>query len=213
MFITALLCGVTLGALRHLLTSPDKCRFLTLDLPYRFYMGLEPALLKRHFGRGLSAAEKLFACTAFHHFSDPLPPTDPFDTTSFRVLEAVSNRPPSNKDVMYHCEVSRALLGDGLADRLALPRATTLTTCLRVRFNFLTGRALVEFGRMWRRGWNLERQAIFRKTLPMIVAWQMGERRVRCCPTRFQFQFEPPNWFRADKVCGQGEGGSSQVHG
>lgn len=76
----------------------------------------------------------------------------------------------------YHFEYSRLLLGDGLANHLALPPGTA-SDRWRVWVDVTVGRVLVEFGRRWRKGWERERVSLTGDIIELLVVWGLGERR------------------------------------
>lgn len=91
-----------------------------------------------------------------------------FLTSSFVVLMRF---PPS-----YHLEYARRLLGDNLSDQLNLPRGTWRDR-FGVEFDIIASKLLVEFGRVYRKGWDLERQQLFAQVFELLVVWQLGSRR------------------------------------
>jgi len=123
-----------------------------------------------------SSVHRFFACIAFHLFSTREPPSDPYATATYTILEAVSNRPPSSKTTAYHCELSRVMLGNGLADQLAIPRGTWRDRLEVMKFTYSSW-ITAKFSRYYLGRWELARQDLFRRVITLIVAWQLGERR------------------------------------
>jgi len=91
-------------------------------------------------------------------------------------LNAVADRPPSNTSTLHHCELSRFLLGPGLADQLAIPRGSWRNR-LAIQKHAWTSWLTSNFSAVYRGGWEIKRQALFRRVIVLIVAWQLGERR------------------------------------
>jgi hypothetical protein len=152
-----------------------SCGFLTA----RYYLGVSPDRLRMYFDSNKpSTSHKVFACLILHLFAAEAEYTDYRQSTTYRVLSAVSNRPPRYTPVDYHLATSRILLGDGLADRLALP-ASSAGMVARVKLGFYLQWSLIAFGRVWRPSWEVERATITRTLVTMIVSWQLGERRTR----------------------------------
>ena len=76
----------------------------------------------------------------------------------------------------YHLEYARRLLGDNLSDQLNLPRGTW-SDRFAVEFDVIASKLLVKFGRVYRNGWDLERQLLFSQVFELLVVWQLGSRR------------------------------------
>ena len=113
-----------------------------------------------------------------HLFSSDTVSEDYHTTSTYRILAAVANRPPRSTPIEYHIATSRFLLGEGLADRLALPQ-TSRATAWHVRRTGWLQWALVAFGRMYATRWEVERVACTRTLVSMIVCWQLGSKRTR----------------------------------
>jgi hypothetical protein len=158
-------------------------------------LGCGPELLERCYGQDFATAEVAFASLAF----DAFPETKPVDgllTPTYRILSAVSNRPPRASTVGYHCEYSRTLLGGALADQLGIPRGTAREQ-RKVSIDMWSGYILTEFGRRWRKGWEAERMELFRELIYLLTVWQLGERR-----TTFAWRSDE----RRDQKLGEDEG-------
>jgi len=121
---------------------------------------------------------KIFACHTMHLFSSDAVTTDFKASSTYRLLASVANRPPRNLPVEHSLAVSRFMLGDGFADILAIPR-TTFVRNVRMQFGMFMEWALVYFGRCWTTRWEVERVAMTRKVIQMIVVWQLGGRRTK----------------------------------
>jgi len=113
-----------------------------------------------------------------HLFSEDFTTSDHRSTATYRLLSAVCDRPPIRTNVDHHLAISRFLLGSGLADRLAIPR-TTLRRKIRLAVARGIDQALVMFGRWYTPRWEIERVAITRMLLLMIVCWHLGVKRTR----------------------------------
>lgn len=72
--------------------------------------------------------------------------------------------------------MSRHLLGTGLANQLALPRGSWKER-MTVELELWIGWTFVHFGRAYRRGWEMDRQGWFREVIPLLVLYNLGERR------------------------------------
>ena len=142
-----------------------------------YYLGISPDRLSYYYGN-VSRASKLFACNTMHLFSEDFSTTDHRSTATYRLLSAVCDRPPIRTNVDHHLAISRFLLGSGLADRLAIPR-TTLRRRARLAIARGIDQSLVWFGRMYTPRWEIERVAITRMLLLMIVCWHLGIKRTR----------------------------------
>lgn len=152
------------------MSSSQRVSEAEADLVRRsFYLGISPALLTQFYGQSFAAAESSFASLAFDAFPEEIPPaSDAYSTPTYKILSAVSDRPPRGQSVGHHCELSRRLLGTGLADQLALPRGTLIERAM-VEVELYLGWTFVHFGRAWRAGWEQDRQAWFRNVIPLLV--------------------------------------------
>lgn len=146
----------------------------------RYYLGVQPARLKQYYF-SVDTASKMYACNTLHLFSFKAIPSNPTQTSTYRLLAAAANRPPLNASIEYTLALSRFLLGDGLADRLSVPR-TGWRPFLRIRFAMTIEWALVYFGRVWTRRWEVERVTMTRLLIRMIVCWQLGVKRTKFTP-------------------------------
>lgn len=105
--------------------------------------------------------------------------TDDYRSThTYRLLASVSNRPPRYNKVESSLAMSRFLLGDGLADRLALPPTPRLSA-IKMHAGFWAERGMKAFGRAYRVGWEVKRIEMTRMLVLMIVCWQLGDRRTK----------------------------------
>ena len=147
-----------------------------------YYLGISPGLLSTFYNtdnpRTTSSSHRFFACIAMHLYASPIPPKDPFSTATYKVLHAVAHRPPSDKATLYHCEMSRMLLGPGLANQLGIPRGS-LKDRLQVKQHAWNSWITARFSRSYLGRWEIQRQALFRRVITLIIAWQLGNRRSR----------------------------------
>lgn len=160
------------------LTAAEELAYVATWRHIGYYLGITPARLRRHYS-SVESASKLFACTAGHLLAfDTYTDSDPRATQTYRLLEATAGRPPQNAPVEQALALSRALLGDGLADRLALvPPSRRMRW--RVKRQFFMTWSLCAFGRSYLRRWEVERVQVTRTLIQMIVCWQLGVRRTR----------------------------------
>lgn len=151
--------------------------FLLSLLTCRYYLGISPSRLERYYAHP-SIAEKLFASNTMHLFSTDPVGVDFTLTSTYRLLHSTTGRPPFRRHINESLCLSRILLGDGLADRLALPRVS-LVRRARTRVGFLMQRAIHAFGERYRPGWEAERVRATRLLVLMVVCWQLGTKRTR----------------------------------
>lgn len=163
------------------LSAREELAFIAAWRHVGYYLGIKPDLLERFYGtrntETATRSHRFFACVAFHLFRPELP-KDPYGTPTYNILHAVSQRPPQVKTTGYHCELSRFLLGPGLADQLAVPRGDLNDRLGVEQFAWTTWASSI-FGRYYRPGWEMKRQELFRRIITLMVAWQLGERRSR----------------------------------
>ncbi|ORY26804.1 hypothetical protein BCR39DRAFT_560389 [Naematelia encephala] len=165
------------------LTCEEESAYVAVWRYIGYYLGISPLRLEQYYtgASSVSRASKLFACMTMHLFDLPsssAQTVDPRTTNTYRLLSAVTGRPPRPMPIEYHLATCRFLLGDGLADRLSLPPTSTRTKWQLVRAVWLE-RSLVLFGRYYRSGWEVERVLSTRLLVSMVVCWQLGVRRTR----------------------------------
>ncbi|GAA6050903.1 hypothetical protein JCM3770_002523 [Rhodotorula araucariae] len=148
-----------------------------------YYLGISPDLLTRFYGASFQTAETYFASLAFSIFPAGSPPSDPLNTPQYKILSAISHRPPHPQGVLHHVELCRLLLGPSLANQLALPHGTARDR-LMVDAEVWTGWALLAFGQAYARiagargrRWEERRQGWFRRVIELVVVYHLGERR------------------------------------
>lgn len=155
--------------------------------PHSYYLGIDPELLVRLYGQSFHTAETYFASLAFSIFPSGAPPPDPLATPQYKILSAISQRPPAPQNIGHHIELCRLLLGPSLADQLALPHGSWKDR-FSVDLEIGIGKALLFFGEAYshtrvpflrRRGkdWEKRRQAWFRRVIELVVVYHLGERR------------------------------------
>ncbi|GAA5935307.1 oxygenase MpaB family protein [Sporobolomyces koalae] len=148
-----------------------------------YYLGIEPALLTRYYGRTFETVESSFASLAYSIFPSGPPPSDPFSTPQYKILSAVAARPPRGKPIGHHLELCRLCIGPELSNQLALPRGTWKDYST-VEIERLLGWSLLTFGHVYStyggmRGkrWEERRRDLFRWIVKLLVVWQLGQRR------------------------------------
>lgn len=159
------------------LTPSEELAYLAVWRHIGYYLGISPARLERYYNN-VSSASKLFASNTMHLFNTDSSREDPTSTSTYRLLSAVANRPPQYLPVEHSLALSRILLGNGLAGRLAIPK-TARWRVLRIRATFALERYLDFFGKHYRASWEVERVEMTRMLLMMVVCWQLGTRRTK----------------------------------
>ncbi|KAM0788584.1 hypothetical protein ACM66B_001706 [Microbotryomycetes sp. NB124-2] len=168
-----------------------------------YYLGIDAHLLNEFYGTTYQDAESAFASLAFDAFPEESSALDPLSTPTYKILSAVSERPPRKQSIGHHLQYSRRLLGTGLADQLSIPRRASWRDKLSVEFDLICSWTFVQFGRTWiRKGWDIDRQLLVKRVIPLLVMWNLGERR-----TVFAWREETR---RQDKL-GQDEGEDADV--
>lgn len=187
----ATLCGFGLAPLwcqRRLgvhLSPEEELAFIACWRHIGYYLGVHPWLLKTFLSAPpvsptqeltTSRSHRFFASIAFHLFGDSLPPEDPFKTSSYRILNSIAYRPPTGKSPGYHCELSRMLLGPGLADQLGIPAGSAKDRWAVYRHSWESW-AQATFGKYYRAGWEIDKALLFKRVMTLVVTWQLGEKR------------------------------------
>ncbi|GJN87541.1 hypothetical protein Rhopal_000495-T1 [Rhodotorula paludigena] len=176
-----------------------------------YYLGIDPELLVRLYGQSFYTAETYFASLAFSIFPSGAPPPDPLATPQYKILSAISQRPPAPQNIGHHIELCRLLLGPSLADQLALPHGSWKDR-FSVDLEIGIGKALLFFGDAYshtrvpflgRRGkdWEKRRQAWFRRVIELVVVYHLGERR-----TVFAWRETDKHQLKLDDVEGEEPG-------
>ncbi|KAG9104874.1 hypothetical protein FRC06_006699 [Ceratobasidium sp. 370] len=168
----------------------DREDFLALWKHAGFYLGIEPAILARHFNT-VSTSEKFLASAVVHLLESPLIQPEGYKPTSsslppptMPILRAISARPPFPSSLAYNCALTRFLIGDTLADHLGVPQTPTLQY-VRLRIRLFLTKVPYLFGKIYRiRGWEARRIRLSREGLSRLVRWQMGLRRTAFRPRR-----------------------------
>ncbi|KAK4053528.1 hypothetical protein OIV83_001696 [Microbotryomycetes sp. JL201] len=141
-----------------------------------YYLGIDADILQEFYGTTFQDAESAFASLAFDAFPEHSP-SDPMQTPTYKILSAVSERPPRKQSIGHHLQYSRRLLGTGLADQLSIPRAS-FRDRMSVEFDVWCSWVFVRFGRAWfRKGWDRDRQSFVKRVIPLLVMYNLGERR------------------------------------
>ncbi|KAH8914984.1 hypothetical protein BT69DRAFT_1272411 [Atractiella rhizophila] len=180
-------CVATIWSVERIgirVSDEEKVAFLELWKVIGWYSGVDPMLLTTYFS-DFKSASTFFLTASYHLFSppstsststatsNPSTSSDSSDNPTLRILRAVSHQPPTYSSFFYHVQLSRLLLGNALADRLALPRVP-IRARIQARLTFLTARLFVGFGQMWRKGWEEERREVTLKVLRVVVVNVFG---------------------------------------
>ena len=172
-------------------TAQERNDYIALWRHVGFYMGLEPALLRRTF-QDAQAADRTLWCTVLHLFSQVEVVGSQLgkDTSeasagprmqgpTIPVLIACADRPPFHTPLSAHVAISRRLLGRSLADSLCLPASS-------VRREVLSDIALmgmqvpIVFGRIYPRAcWEKRRVELTRPLLRRLIVWSFGNKRTK----------------------------------
>lgn len=191
-----------LAMLQRLGISPtvqERKDYIALWRHVGFYMGIEPALLRCAF-RDPYAADRTLWCTVLHLFSnveivDGLQSEQPggsgsgprFQGPTIPVLIACADRAPFHTPLSAHVGISRRLLGQSLADSLALP-ASSATREVLTDIGFMGMRIPILFGSMYpRRSWERRKLQLARPLLRRLIVFSFGNKR-----TKFELPAQPP---------------------
>lgn len=160
-------------------SSVEADAYLALWRHVGFYLGIDPAILKRYF-INTHIADKFLASTALHLFSSSesddrgqmiAAPTIP-------ILIAASDRAPQHTSFAFNCALTRHLLGPTLSTRLQVP-ITALSTYLTMHTTLFVQRIPNWFARWYPRdGWREKRRKVLREGMARSLRWNLGLRRV-----------------------------------
>lgn len=157
-------------------SAREKEAYLALWRHLGLYLGIAPSILSAHFS-SWERADALLLSTVLHLFAFPKSPETLARLPTVPVLRAVAARSFMQSSVGYHLALTRALLGDGFADDIGIPRSS-LFARLQIWFSFLSMRLPVRFGELYpRKEWERRRQECIRRALPRIVVRGLGARR------------------------------------
>jgi hypothetical protein len=159
------------------LTPAEELAYLAVWRHIGYYLGISPTRLERYYSN-VSSASKLFASNTMHLFNTDWSKEDYRTTSTYRLLSAVANRPPQYLPVDHALAMSRILLGNGLANRLAIPKSP-LWRVVRIRSFFYLEKYLDFFGKHYLARWEVDRVEMTRMLLLMVVCWQLGVRRTK----------------------------------
>ncbi len=170
-------------------TAQEREDYIALWRHVGFYMGIEPALLRRAF-KDAHTADRTLWCTILHLFSkvevlDAQPvggkgssgprmqgPTIP-------VLIACADRPPFHTPLSAHVAIARRLIGKSLADALALPASSAKREVL-TDIAFLGMRVPIVFGSIYPRwSWERRRLQLARPLLRRLIVFSFGDKRTK----------------------------------
>lgn len=124
-----------------------------------------------------------------HLFADSVVADDYRATHTYRLLSAVSGRPPRYDTLESSLATSRFLLGAGLADTMGLP-PIPLWESIQMHIGFYAQRAVRGFGRYYTTRWEVERVESTRTLFLMVVCGSLGKRRTKFTIKEFAEQLE-----------------------
>jgi hypothetical protein len=182
------------------LCQEDKEAYITAWRHIGYYMGIQPAHLKRFYAN-YNAAEKHLCCSIVHLLEPQL--GEPSGMLPLQLLTGITNRPLYGHSLEYHAELSRLLIGDKLADVFQLPRGGWRTR-LGLWSSLTLMRLELFFGGWYRVGWERERIRLMKEFVVWLVMWQVGKRQA-FERTSFGFKkvvIDIPNGVNNDKVNG-----------
>lgn len=170
-------------------TAQERKDFIALWRHVGFYMGIEPALLRRAFCDPPTADRTLW-CTILHlfskveildgHLGDQSETAEPrMHGPTIPVLIACADRPPFHTPLSAHVAISRRLLGKSLADSLSLPASSAKREVL-TDIAFLGMRVPVLFGALYpRSAWERRRLELARPLLRRLIVFSFGNKRTK----------------------------------
>uniref|UniRef100_V5E3X5 ER-bound oxygenase mpaB/mpaB'/Rubber oxygenase catalytic domain-containing protein n=2 Tax=Kalmanozyma brasiliensis (strain GHG001) TaxID=1365824 RepID=V5E3X5_KALBG len=177
-------------------TAQERKDYIALWRHVGFYMGIEPALLRRVFGDAYTADRTLW-CTILHLFSqveilgsqsnESGSESGPrMHGPTIPVLIACAGRPPFYTPLSAHIGISRRLLGKSLADSLSLPASSPRREVL-TDIAFLGMQVPILFGTFYpRRKWEKRKLELSRPLMRRLIDWSFGNKR-----TRFEMPSHP----------------------
>ncbi|SNX84835.1 uncharacterized protein MEPE_03544 [Melanopsichium pennsylvanicum] len=171
-------------------TAQERNDYIALWRHVGFYMGIEPALLRRAFGDA-QAADRTLWCTILHLFNkveilDSQQGDRKGATAGPRmqgptipVLIACADRPPFHTPLSAHVAISRRLLGKSLADSLALPASSARREVL-TDIAFLGMQVPILFGTFYpRTSWEKRKLELARPLLRRLIVFSFGNKRTK----------------------------------
>ncbi|KAF8527100.1 hypothetical protein JB92DRAFT_2869085 [Gautieria morchelliformis] len=166
--------------------SPPKSQassFIAMWRHIGFYLGIDPAILRKHFVSP-ETATKFLASTILHLLTSESPPAgcaQPVFPT-IPILLASSDRPPFPKPFEHQCALTRYLLGGSLSNHLGVP-PTPVRAELRLLWSLTLAQLPMIFSYIYPRcGWRRKRAALTREALARVVRFQLGMRRTAFRP-------------------------------
>ncbi|GAC99180.1 hypothetical protein PHSY_006780 [Pseudozyma hubeiensis SY62] len=170
-------------------TSQERKDYIALWRHVGFYMGIEPALLRRAFVDA-HAADRTMFCTILHLFKQVEVHTNQsgehrttlqprMQGPTIPVLIACADRPPFHTPLSAHVAISRRLLGKSMADSLALPASSpsreVLTDVL-----FAGMKMTILFGHLYpRKSWEERKLQLARPLLRRLIVFSFGNKRTK----------------------------------
>ncbi|SPO26861.1 uncharacterized protein UTRI_04175_B [Ustilago trichophora] len=179
-------------------TAQERKDYIALWRHVGFYMGIEPALLRRAFCDP-QAADRTLWCTILHLFNkveildgqqeDGKGAVGPrMQGPTIPVLIACADRPPFHTPLSAHVAISRRLLGKSLADSLALPASSAKREVL-TDIAFLGMQIPILFGAIYpRSGWEKRKLELARPLLRRLIVFSFGNKR-----TKFEMPSHSPS--------------------
>lgn len=170
-------------------TAQERKDFIALWRHVGFYMGIEPALLRRAF-RNPYVADRTLWCTILHLFNrveilggqhgDVNGTVGPrMQGPTIPVLIACAGRPPFHTPLSAHVAISRRLLGKSLADALALPAPSAKREVL-TDIAFLGMYIPIWFGSIYPRlTWEGRKLELSRPLLRRLIVFSFGNKRTK----------------------------------
>ncbi|KAG8745731.1 hypothetical protein FRC10_007211 [Ceratobasidium sp. 414] len=183
--IAPLLCLARQG---YHTSRSDQEDFLALWRHVGFYLGIEPAILSRHFST-VPTGEKFLVSVVVHLLESPAiqpeghkPLSPSLPPPTMPILRAISARPPFPISLDFNCALTRFFIGDTLADHLEVP-GTPALQYIKLRTRLFLTKIPYLFGKAYKvRGWEARRVRLSREGLSRLVRWQMGLRRTAFRP-------------------------------
>ncbi|KZS98206.1 hypothetical protein SISNIDRAFT_513276 [Sistotremastrum niveocremeum HHB9708] len=191
--LVALLLLFSISPLRGLAQLPhiekasdeEERAFIGLWRHAGFYLGIPPALLRKHFTKPTASA-KLFRSIIAHGSPKGFTPKSVMSAP--RVLQSVAGNWPFPRDSHSNHAMMRRFVGDAVCDRLNIPQTATITR-ITLQWELLRQQLFPMFGQLYPdRSWSTD-YANFMKQLARFVSHD--EQRVRKSSSNY-LQLQPP---------------------
>ncbi|KAJ9477871.1 DUF2236 domain-containing protein [Pseudozyma hubeiensis] len=170
-------------------TAQERKDYIALWRHVGFYMGIEPALLRRAFVDAHTADRTMF-CTILHLFNQVEVHTNQsgehrttlqprMQGPTIPVLIACADRPPFHTPLSAHVAISRRLLGKSMADSLALPASSPSREVL-TDILFAGMKLAILFGHLYpRKSWEERKLQLARPLLRRLIVFSFGNKRTK----------------------------------